>query len=219
MRKYFQNLFILKSFRNAISRLAVAIIFLINTEVVLHAQSSTPGGSVRLAVLGGGNVDFVFNSISDYTAGITLTNWTLIGISVRDEAGDINPPAGDDYTTWSFSISADDPGADGLDGMVPTNKLPLNAIQVRSTVSAGCGTCNFLGSPWVNLPAVPTVFVDGSSGGADQIEDVPSAENLVFGIDQINISYRCGVSTSLLNLSAEADYYSDELWFDLVMSP
>jgi hypothetical protein len=187
--------------------------------IVVFSQSSTPGGSVRLAVLGGGSVDFVFNSMNDYTAGITLTNWTLIGISVRDEAGDINPPAGDDYTTWTFSISADDPGADGLDGLNPANKLPLSNIQVRTTVAAGCATCNFFGSPWVDLSAVPAVFVDGSGGGADQIEDVPSAENLTFGADQMNISYRCGVSTSLLTLSLPVDYYSDDIWFDLIMSP
>jgi len=183
------------------------------------SQSSTPGGSVRLAVLGGGNVDFIFNSMNDYTSGITLTNWTLIGISVRDEAGDINAPAGDDYTTWTFSISADDPGADGLDGLNPANKLPLNNIQVRATLASGCATCNFAGSPWVDLTAAPVVFVDGSAGGADQIEDVPSPENLTFGIDQMNISYRCGVSTSLLGLSLPVDYYSDDIWFDLTMSP
>ena len=195
------------------------IFFFINCWQSVFGQSSTPGGSVRLAVFGGGSVDFIFNSITDYSSGITLTNWSLVGISVRDEAGDNNLPVGDDYTTWTFSISADDPGADGLDGSIPANKLPLTAIQVRTTLSAGCGTCNFFGSPWVDLPVAPTVFVDGSTGGADQIEDVPSAENLTYGADQLNISYRCGVSTSLLSLSLPSDYYSDDIYLDLLMSP
>lgn len=166
------------------------------------------GGSVRIAVYGGGNVDFVFNSMSDYTAGITLTNYTLIGIDVIDLAA---PP---DWESWTLSISADDPGIDGLDGTGPANKFPLNAIQVRTTLSGGCVSCNFFGSPWVNLPAAPTIFVDGNAaGGAD---DIPP--NLGTATDQINISYRCGVSTSLLGLSLPADYYSDDIFIDLLMT-
>ena len=203
-----------------ILRLSIIVVFtLLNTVGVLFAQSSTPGGSVRLVVLSGSNLDFVFNSISDYKTGITYLNYTQIGISVTDEAGDINPPVGDDYTQWQISIEADDADGDGaLNGTNPANTLPFSVVEVLATsIAVGCGTCNLLGSPWVPLAVVPTIRIDGSNGGADQIEDLPSPENLNYTLDQINISFRCGVATSLLG--ATADYYADDMFIDLLMSP
>jgi hypothetical protein len=187
---------------------------------LLFGQASTPGGSVRLTVLGGGNVEFIFNSMNDYKVGVTYNNWTTLGISVRDEAGDINLPAGDDYTQWQLSFQAQDADGDGfMNGTNAVNKILFSSFELKATVGAGCATCNVFGSPFVALAVAPgAVLVDGSNGGGwppDQIRDVPSADNLTFGSDQVNISYRCGVTTSLLG--SPADYYSDDIVFTLLM--
>lgn len=171
-----------------------------------HAQSS-----VRIAIYGGGNLDFVFNSISDYNTGLTYANWTLIGIEVIDDPLDAT-----DYLTWELRFEASDADGDGaLTGTSAVNTIPFATVEARATLSAGCATCRFFGSPFVALSPVSTLLVDGNAlGGAD---DIPP--NLATTTDQINISYRCGVTTNLLTLSAAADYYSDDIFLDLIMSP
>ena len=203
--------------------IVISGLFLFTSNGLL-AQSSTPGGSVRLTVLGGGNVDFVFNTMSDYKLGKTYTNWTILGISVTDVAGDNNPPGGDgvdDYTTWNLTVEADDADGDGaITGTNPANTIPFGSIELSASVYAGCGTCNVFGSPFVALTNLPNIIADGSNGGGwppDQIRDVPSGDNLSYSGDQIAITYRCGVTTSLLGNAA--DYYSDDMIFILTMSP
>jgi hypothetical protein len=199
-----------------LSALALLLRCSLNT---CYGQASTPGGSVRLTLLGGGNVEFIFNSMSDYKTGITYNNWTTLGISVRDEAGDINPPVGDDYTQWEIDFQAQDADGDGfITGLNAAHQLLFSVVELKATIAAGCGTCNVFASPFITLTKLPQKLVDGSSGGGwppDQIRDVPSADNLVFGSDQINISYRCGFTTKLLG--KPADYYSDDIVFTLLM--
>ena len=206
---------------------SIAVALWIHSMTWLCAQSSTPGGSVRLTVLSGGNLDFIFNSIAKYKSGITYTNYTVLGISVTDNAGDNNPaiPDGiDDYTTWVLFVEAQDADLDGaITGTNPANTLPFTTIEMSAAITAGCPTCvsAFAGPPYLPLPApglgILTPLVDGSGGGADEIEDVPSAENLSYTLDQVSITYRCGVTTSLLG--SISDYYTDDIIFTLLMSP
>jgi hypothetical protein len=204
--------------RNILLSAALLLWALLGADDLLFGQASTPGGSVRLTLLGGSNVEFMFNSMNDYKSGITYSNWTTLGISVRDEAGDINLPAGDDYTNWQLTFQVLDADGDGfITGTNPANKLLFSTVEVKATIAAGCPTCNVFASPYVALTAALVIIADGSLGGADQIEDVPSAENLTFGTDKINISYRCGFTTKLLG--KPADYYSDDIVFTLTMSP
>ena len=165
-------------------------------------------GSVRIQVYNGGRFDFIFNTISDYKAGIIYTNYTLIGIEA------IDPPAGTDYLTWELRFEADDINLDGnFNGTNPANIIPLGAVEVQSSLAAGCISCNFFGSPWIALTGASQLLADGNLlGGAD---DIPP--NLAITTDQINISYRCGFTTSLLG--ATADYYADDLFIDIIMSP
>ncbi|HEY4798860.1 MAG TPA: hypothetical protein VII99_07275, partial [Bacteroidia bacterium] len=144
---------------NSVRKICVSVFILFS--LVGFSQSSTPGGSVRLTVLDGGNVNFVFNTLSTLASGITYSNWTTLGITVIDNPGDNNPPIGvDDYTSWKLSVVSLDPNIMGAN---PVNTLPLSTIQVSASISAGCVTCNVHGSPFVALPAPGpgVVLVDG----------------------------------------------------------
>ena len=185
----------------------ISVIFL----SVVFSCSALSQSSVRIAIYGGGNLDFVFNSISEYKTGITHTNFTLIGIEVIDGP---DLPIDVDYITWELRFEADDANLDGFfNGTDPANTVPLGVVEAQATLSAGCVSCNFFGSPWIPLSGASTLLVDGNAaGGAD---DIPP--NLATPIDQISISYRCGVSASLLGETA--DFYADDIFIDLIMSP
>ena len=184
-------------------RIEYIIIFFIGCCQPLFSQ----GGSVRIAVYGGGNLEFVFNSMGDYNTGITQTNWSLLGLEVNDDVALPN------FTTWRLTMEADDADADGfLTGLNPLNTLPFNAIEIRATVAAGCASCNTFGSPFVGLTAAPVVIADGGPAVGP-----PLVPGLATATDQLNISYRCGVAVSML--SGAADYYSDDIVFTLEMNP
>ncbi len=172
------------------------------------------GGSVRIAVYGGGNVNFVFNSIGAYSSGITYNNFTLLGIDVQD------PVALPDYTTWELRFLAADVNVDNnFNGINPANTLPLSVVEVKATISAGCASCNCFLSPFISLSNASQVLVDGNAlGGAD---DITPATGLSTSLDQINLSYQCGVgaANNLFKLSPSADYYADDMYLDLIMSP
>lgn len=187
-------------------RLQILILFL-NLYQCVFSQD----GSVRVRVFGGGTLDFVFNSISEYKTGITYLNYTMIGIEATEGV-----PT--DRTAWRIEVSADDADADGnLNGTNPANTIPLSSVEVQATSVSSCVPLpcpiNLFGSPWLPLSNVPTIIVDGNAvGGAD---DIPP--NLSFATDQVNISFRCGVTTSLLGETA--DYYSDDIFFDILLTP
>ena len=148
--------------------------------------------------------------MNDYKTGVTYTNRTLIGLQVIDDA------ALPDYTTWELRCQVEDADADGfLTGTSSLNQIPFSTIEMRATLSSGCLSCRFFGSPYVALAPVSTLLVDGHAAGG--VDDIPP--NLSVTTDQISISYRCGVTTSLLNSSPAADYYSDNIFIDLIMSP
>jgi len=182
-----------------------------------HHYIFSQDGSVRVRVFSGGNLDFVFNSISDYNTGITFTNYTLLGIEATDPAG------GTDRTAWRIEISADDADADGLlTGTNPANTIPFSTIEVQATSVVSCVPIpcpiNLFASPWVPLTVFPitTIIIDGNAlGGADDI--IAGVSELAYTIDQVNISYRVGVTTSLLG--EQADYYADDINFDIIISP
>lgn len=161
---------------------------------------------MRIAVYGGGSVDFVFNSIKDYNTGITYSNWTLLGLQVIDAA------ALPDYTKWKLSVNIEDADADGWITGLNGNKLPFSTIEVKATISAGCPSCQVYGSPFIALSAAPTMIVDGGPAVLP-----PLAPALATAADQVNISYRCGVTTSLLGKAA--DFYSDNIIYTLEMDP
>jgi len=191
----------------------LAIIFCFN---IFFYNISFSQSSVRVAVYGGGSLNFVFNSISDYNTGITYTNWTTIGMEVVDDPFDAF-----NYISWDLKVEADDADGDGfLTGSgLPVNQLPFGVIEVQATLAAGCASCNFYGSPFIALTNAPSVaLVDGTN---DPLCPCPPGDQLGSSLDlvsdQVSISYRCGVTTNLIAIGASADYYSDDIFFTVEM--
>lgn len=195
-----------------IFRWLIVVLFFSFHQSNLFAQCPPlSNGCVRITIYGGGDVEFIFNSINDYNNGITLNNWSLIGIGITEPAAN--------YNGWTVSVSAQDADGDGaLNGSIGANTILLSDIQVRATPVGACPSCNFLGSLWVNLVGQPasTVIVNSSS---DPACPCPPGilTTLVPATNQINISYRCGVVPAKSMMSRPADFYSDNLYFDIVL--
>src|SRR3989304_3804139 len=141
-----------------ILRLQILILFL-NFHQCLFSQD----GSVRVRVFGGGTLDFVFNSISDYKTGITYLNYTVIGIEATEGV-----PT--DRTAWRIEVSADDVEAGGnLTGPNPANVIPLSVVEVQAHRVASCipvpCPINLLGSPWGRLSHGWDMNLDGNAVG------------------------------------------------------
>ncbi len=191
--------------------LLLTLIAFINTAG-LFAQL----GSVRVQAYGGGNVQFIFSSIAEYKSGISLNNWTVIGIGVTEPAANFNG--------WTLSVSVDDNDLNPLDnsltGSTVANTIPFSDIQVQATSMKSCVPVpcpvNLLASPWVNLVAQPasTIIANGSNDA--NCPCPPGILNtLTPPTDQINISYRCGVFPLGSMLGKPADIYSDNIYFDI----
>jgi hypothetical protein len=181
--------------------------------------SSAQGATARIAVYGGGDVEFVFNSIIEYKNGIAAgyVNYTLVGLQVTDAA---TLP---DFTTWklvAFANNAAGPANTFFFGTNILNKLPFSDVELRATVAANCGTCvvNPLGFiDLVGAPAEASLVTGSIVGGSAVVANVPP--NLVSTLDQINISYRCGVGAAKNVMGIPADYYSDDIVLLLEIDP
>ena len=178
-------------------------------SVILSLLSFAQPASVRIEVLSGGNLSFVFNSIAKYKNGITSpANYTTVGITV-DEGG-----AATDYLRWELTVEAEDADADGfINGTDPANTLPFSTVEISSATVQGCVPCQhfFPGGPNLILSNVPQVLVDGDQAAG--VDDIPP--NLSFTNDKIGITYYVGTSTPLLG--AAPDFYSDVLLITLTM--
>ncbi|UTW63365.1 hypothetical protein KFE98_04180 [bacterium SCSIO 12741] len=142
--------------------------------------------------------------------GITLTDYTVIGITMVD-----SNQVGHDLTGFELQFRAFN-GATQITGENPLNFLPLSEIEVEASDN-GIGTA----------PGV-IIFNDGL-GGPQELDQVfkncveyteaaalgaPVFNSLDAASHQINISYRCGDGGSLLGMPA--DYYSVEIEFQLI---
>ena len=175
-------------------------------------QGSSPLGSAYIYVMGGGNVSFVFNSLKDYANGVTLANWTTIGISLTDNAAN--------FTTWNLQAEAQDAS---LIGSNPANTLDLRTIELYATPNAGCSSCHsyYAGPLYLPLPA-PTLghltpLVDGSNAPGFPADEIPP--NLNYSTAHIAISYRCGVNPLFSVFDKVGDYYTTNIYFTLEMDP
>lgn len=204
----------------------------INTNQVLGqctpCEDPAPVGvvdynSARISILSGGSVDFNFLNIEDYKSGITLNNYTVLGITIcncNSSAG-ADPVAGSNITGWDLYMDTDDTEFTGSD---PVNTLPLCFMEAEATIRSG------MAGAGVNVTGRQTLAVEGA---ADRIafDDVAPATitDRFWSTDQVNISYYFAVPPTnvtctgigrtfpLINDGAlVGDYYTASISFTLV---
>lgn len=165
----------------------VLLVFSILYPNTVSAQNITK----RIWVSSGGSVSFTFKSLTEYTSGKVLNNWTRLNVNYRDTSN----TGGDGITIgWRILVRAADATIQS-DGAAPD--LPLSAIQIKpTTLIAGATVYNR------TLTSADQIIVEGADAGS-----LPVTGEIV-------ISYECGTVTPLLG--KQPDYYFVDLIFTLV---
>jgi len=145
----------------------------------------------RIWVTSGGSVAFNFKSLTEYSSGKTLSNWTRLNIHYRDTSD-----VGGDGTSigWKVMVRASAATIQS-DGAAPN--LPLSSIQIKPT-----STIPGVNITDITLTAADQNIVEGNDPGA-----LPVTGEIV-------ITYECGTATPLLG--KQPDYYFVDLIFTLV---
>jgi hypothetical protein len=146
--------------------------------------------SINLKVLSGGNVSYIFNSLGKYESGISYEDWTRFQIYYNDttEFGGVGTSVG-----WDLQVRAITSGIVS-DGGNP--ELDTETITIRPNISS-CSGC--VGSTNVSLTNVFQTIVIGDG-------------NLSI-LEEVSISYDCGVDPAHKVLNKPPDYYNVDLEF------
>lgn len=191
-----------------IKRFSITI-YLLSFYGLLFSQA------VRVQVISGANISTTFNSIAKYKAGITLSPYTTVGISVDEGVWD--------YKSWVLTINAEDLDGDGFFSCnnLAVNKVPFDVVEVSTNITLGCGECQEFFNPlkW-KLTNAPQPLIDGNkSGGLDDISGlfVPPYP-YGFLSDQFTISYFIGVPPNTSMFGIGPDFYSDAIVLTLTMT-
>ena len=183
----------------------IILIALLPANTAVNAQFKiVEDNSARISVLSGGNVPFIFNSISTYASGITRTNWTRFGISYTDSIGSVG---------WELHFRAADVDGDGAissdDG---ASTIPFNVLVLTASNALG-------------LPAGPTVYSAPTAlSGIDALLVTTSEDTTDATTHQIFITYACGTNpcpcppgNNILDQSPQLipDHYLEEIIFSL----
>jgi len=154
--------------------------------------------SLRLRVVSGGNVSYIFNSLKKYEAGITYEDWTRLQIFFNDttDVGDPGPSTG-----WELKIKATTSGIMS-DGGNPN--LDTELIEIRPKITAGGNSTN------VNLTNINLTngFQTIVEGDGNQII-----------LEEVFISYDCGVNPFYKILNNPPDFYYVDLEFKISARP
>lgn len=175
------------------------------------AQKGIAQGAVRVEILSGGNLSFIFNSIGKYKNGITTPpNFTVIGITVDEVGGMPN------YLRWELLAEIEDADGDGfITGTNPANQLPFSTVEISTATVMGCISCLhfYPGPPNLSLTNFGQVVADGNAMGG--MDDIPP--NLTYTTDKIGITYYVGTSLGNNLLGSPSDFYSDVIILTLTM--
>jgi len=147
----------------------------------------------RLWVGSGGSVAFNFKSLTEYSSGKILNNWSRLNMHYRDTSD----TGGDGTSTgWKIVVRASSATIQS-DGAAPD--LPLSTIQVKPTTTIPNTTATYI------------TLTDADQIIVESIVD-PDASAVT---GEIVISYECGTITPFL-LGKQPDYYFVDLIFTLV---
>lgn len=146
--------------------------------------------SLRLRVVSGGNVSYIFNSLTKYQAGITYEDWTRLQINFNDttNAGTPGPSAG-----WELKVRAIQ-NSIMSDGGNPN--LETESIEIRPKVAAGGNSTHVIITN-INLTNGFQTIVEGD--GNQNIQE------------EVFISYDCGVNPLYKMLNNPPDLYYVDL--------
>lgn len=165
------------------------LVFTLPFKGKVRAQNITK----RVWVTSGGSVAFSFKSLTEYSSGKVLNNWTRLNIHYRDTSN-----AGGDGTSigWRLLVRAGSATIQS-DGAAPD--IPLTAIQVKpNTTIPGTTTTD------ITLSSANQIIVEGGDPGA-----LPVTGEIV-------ITYECGTPPATPLLGRQPDYYFVDLIFTLV---
>jgi hypothetical protein len=175
--------------------------------------------SARLSLLTGSNLNFNFSSLNDYKNGITLEDFTVLGITICDCTSEIgaDPVAGSTITGWDLYMDTDEPFLNGS----PGNTLPLCFLEAEASTRNGLVGVNYTGRQ--------TLRQHGSSDRIAFDDSSPfTISNRFWASDQMNISYYLAVPPTnadciadgyffpLINSNVIPDYYTITISFTLV---
>ncbi len=110
--------------------------------------------SARISVIAGGNLEFNFLSIQDYVTGITLTDKTILGISVCDCASEFgaDPVVGSTLSGWDLYFDTDDANFQGQNG---ANTIPLCVVEAVAAPQLGMAGVTFNPRQPLKPPGLP----------------------------------------------------------------
>lgn len=182
-------------------RLIAQIVFGFGISFQLYAQCTpcndpAPAlnidfNSAALNIMKGANLEFNFQTISDYRDGITMNDATVLGVSICDcvseGGGSPDPYPGSTITGYSIYFDSDDAQFNGMSGAT----LPLCILEASASVHQGY-TVNNITTSGIRRPlgAYPTgegaIFQEDSNPATISSRD--------WSTDQISIDYFMGVA-------------------------
>lgn len=190
-----------------ISFVALALTFSVNAQAVsdnaVIPVSVSLTGILRLNVVSGGNIEFVVNTLDQYTNGIANTERTTTKFSVS--------------SSTDFNVSLDTEDATFMGADDPSNTMPLdNVSYVIET--AGTGKA---GTEYTTPAASPAAIQHLTNGGVNIIEGAAghSAGNAAKNSFLIQWSLNNpnpSASGSLLSQSIKPDRYSTNVFLTVV---
>ena len=167
--------------------LCIIFCFILNHSLLGQADFN----SARISTMVGSHLTFNFNSISEFSSGITKTNHTILGLSFSDLSGGVS------VSGWKITVKAPPPNVD-FQGSGGINTLELNVLEIQAT-NAGVAV----------LPAGDFKGWKELSNAEQNLVEHTTTEDRFSTSTQVNISYRCGVTNKIFG--SNSDYYEAEL--------
>lgn len=180
------------------------ILFYLFILGIIPFDSFTQDISARISVINGGRVFFPFTSLRDFENGMTLTNYTTIGLTVVDnDPGGGGTGAPDVITNFQVTVESVSSAAGDLVGDSGAN-LDADYIEIRPSNNLGLGTA---GETYTNV----------TLSGASQTILNSTQVDAAWDTHQINITFVCNpTEPGGGSLFGEVpDYYTTTLAFDL----